>query len=165
MLKASSPLDARKRIISLLKSLIPESVRSAVRDVVQERKRWICEKSSEWMSFNLLYWLVGPVERINVDVPVDNSSGLETWQSGVKLKECRYLVEVGCKSACLNLCKVPTQTLFNEEFNMPLYMKPNFEDCSCEFLFGISPPTEESDPAFSEACYTTCYKFTKEAKR
>lgn len=53
-----------------------------------------------------------------------------TWLSGVKIEKCRYLVESGCKSACIHLCKTPTQEFFNKELGMPLYMKPNFNDQS-----------------------------------
>ena len=35
---------------------------------------------------------------------------------------------------CVNLCKTPTQTFFTEELGMPLTMKPNFEDYSCDMV-------------------------------
>lgn len=35
-------------------------------------------------------------------------------------------------------------------------MKPNFTDNSCEMNFGIMPPLESNDPAYTEKCYSTC---------
>lgn len=95
----------------------------------------------------------------------------EVWMSGVKLTECRYLAESGCKSACINLCKIPTQRLFLEDLGLPLTMSPNYEDCSCEMKFGVYPPPLEEDPAFKTLCFSTCglsalkNKAKKEKKR
>ena len=94
----------------------------------------------------------------------------ESWQSGVKLLECRYLAQSGCKALCLHLCKAPTQEFFLKELGMPLYMKPDFSNNSCEMRFGVLPPNEEDDPAFKETCFATCFnnfadKATKSHKK
>jgi len=82
---------------------------------------------------------------------------LPSWQSGVKLVECRYLAQSGCKALCLHLCKAPTQQFFLQELGVPLYMKPDFKTNSCEMMFGVMPPSEAMDPAFQEACFTSCF--------
>lgn len=147
--------DIKNKIVGVLLSLIPVKLRKEIYEYCQERPRWIAEKSSEFMSFGLLHWLVGPVARIVVNVPQVNGS-TEEWLSGVKLTECRYLVESGCKSACLHLCKGPTQTFFNDHLGIKVHFKPDFQDCSCEMLFGIAAPATTVDPAYGEPCFSTC---------
>jgi hypothetical protein len=71
-------------------------------------------------------WLVGPMERKDVEV-----AG-RSQRSAVLIQRCRYLEESGCVGQCVNVCKIPTETFFNTEFGQPLYMKPNYEDFSCE---------------------------------
>ena len=158
--------DIKYRVLGLLLTLMPRPVRNAISGFSIRRPRWISEKSSQFMTFGLLGWLVGPSERFFVDVkvPVTTSNSTtdvleyttEQWRSGVKLTECRYLVESGCKSACLHLCKGPTQSFFNDHLGMKMTMKPNFQDCSCEMLFGVTPPPAEEDDAYGEPCFSTC---------
>ena len=69
---------------------------------------------------------------------------------------CRYLAESGCVGMCVNLCKTPTQTFFTEELGMPLTMKPNFEDYSCDMVFGEKPPSLDTDEVNSQGCYGAC---------
>ncbi len=69
---------------------------------------------------------------------------------------CRYLAESGCVGMCVNLCKTPTQTFFTEELGMPLTMKPNFEDYSCDMVFGEVPPSLDTDEVNTQACYDAC---------
>lgn len=51
------------------------------------------------------------------------------------------------------MCKVPTQDFFTDEFGLPLTMKPNFEDLSCEMIFGQHPQPMEKDEAFKQPCF------------
>ena len=39
---------------------------------------------------------------------------------------------------------------------MPLTMKPNFEDYSCEMVFGEAPPPKEQDEAYRQTCLSSC---------
>jgi hypothetical protein len=113
-----------------------------------------------------LSWLVGPSTRFTLDVTNETTGVVEKWKSGVKLTECRYLMESGCKASCLHLCKGPTQDFFKNELGFPVYLKPNFEDCSCEMMFGIQPPNDADDPAYKESCFANCnaLKYTKHKK-
>ena len=56
------------------------------------------------------------------------------------LERCRVLEEGGCASVCLNVCKVPTQSFFNE----------------CRFVYGKKPPAMNEDPAFDTPCFGQC---------
>lgn len=48
---------------------------------------------------------------------------------------------------------MPTQAFFTNEFGLPLKMNPNFEDLSCEMVFGqLAPPIEE-DEAYGQPCF------------
>ena len=58
-----------------------------------------------------------------------------------------------CISGCLCL---PLQTFFNEQLGMPLSMEPNFEDYSCDMVFGKRPLPRGEDPAFTQGCLALC---------
>ncbi len=47
----------------------------------------------------------------------------------------------------------PTEEFFGESFGLPLTMNPNFEDLSCEMIFGQAPPAVEEDAAFKQPCF------------
>jgi len=212
---SSSTMDVKVRIVTLLRDLIPQFIRDFFRLSYQSNPQWICEKSSQFMSFGAFGWLVGDTERFEINrseldtfkkqsltnitdnillttdnmgdvygsqstvysfvdpitpsnLPsnsfhMNNTDGLSidesstSWKSGVKLIECRYLAQSGCKALCLHLCKAPTQQFFLQELGVPLYMKPDFKTNSCEMMFGVMPPKEDVDPAFQESCFTSCF--------
>jgi hypothetical protein len=54
------------------------------------------------------------------------------------------------------MCKVPTQSYFAEEFGLPLTMVPNFEDLSCDMIFGQEAPPLDADPVFQQPCFAAC---------
>jgi len=66
---------------------------------------------------------------INVDNKNVKNSLSNVWKSGVKLLECRYLKESGCKSACIHLCKGPTQQFFRDELGKLYYY------CLCNYNY------------------------------
>ncbi len=111
--------------------------------------------SVQWFGFGFLTWLIGPVEPKLTEI-VQSDGSVEMWNSTVKLLECRYLMESGCKAACTQLCKRPTQAFFNDELHVPLYMRPNYTDYSCEMMFGVEPPEDADDPAYTTDCYSLC---------
>ncbi|XP_027101564.1 beta-carotene isomerase D27, chloroplastic-like isoform X4 [Coffea arabica] len=79
-------------------------------------------------------------------------------RSGVRIKKCRYLENSGCVGMCVNMCKIPTQDFFTDEFGLPLTMTPNFEDMSCEMVYGQAPPPFEDDPASKQPCFADICK-------
>jgi hypothetical protein len=152
---ALPPEEIKVVIVKFLRDLIPLPVKTFFRKRYAANPRGICEESSLFMGFGLLTWLVGPTERLELDV-VNKDGVTEKWLSGVKIKECRYLSESGCKAACLHICKDPVQTFFSEDLGMQVWMKPNFDDNSCEMRFGVTPPPKELDEAFRQPCFSAC---------
>ncbi|KAJ0979935.1 hypothetical protein J5N97_015409 [Dioscorea zingiberensis] len=96
-------------------------------------------------------WLMGTCSVNSVDLP-DGSS----CSSGVFVERCKYLEESKCLGVCINTCKLPTQTFFKECMGVPLLMEPNFSDYSCQFKFGICPPTQDTDKVLQEPCLNIC---------
>jgi len=122
-------------------------------------------------------WLVGParVEREPYTEDELADAGLSSGAalavaagplySRVVLRKCRYLEASGCKSACVNICKVPTQTFFAEKLGIPLHMKPDFESKECALCFGQPAPPLALDPAVTGACYADCAWTAQRAAR
>ena len=164
----------QERIVQLLDTLVPRAVKQFFRETMASNARLVCEQSSEWIArFGLISWLIGSeLERFHVSVPVPAASGEgslplsqcdgqaaateELWLSGLEAKQCRYLLESGCKSTCVNICKIPTQAFFNDVIGLPLRMTPDYESGACKFEFGLKPLPKEEDPAFSTPCYLGC---------
>ena len=156
LLLERSPDEIKTVIVNLLVKILPRQIRDAFRSKYQEDPRWVCESSVQWFGFGFLEWLIGPTDPVVSTMFSSKNNQSEEWVSTVKLLECRYLVQSGCKASCLHLCKTPTQTLFAEEMGVPLYMKPNFTDYSCEFMFGVVAPPKDQDEAFTESCFSQC---------
>ena len=49
--------------------------------------------------------------------------------------------------------QIPTQDFFTNQFGLPLTMKPNLEDLSCEMIFGQHPPPIELDEVYNAPCF------------
>ncbi|GJU77747.1 beta-carotene isomerase D27, chloroplastic-like protein [Tanacetum coccineum] len=71
----------------------------------------------------------------------------------VHIKKCRFLESSNCAGMCTNLCKIPSQEFIKDSFGVPFTMVPNFDDMSCEMIFGQEPPALKDDPAFKQPCY------------
>jgi hypothetical protein len=97
-------------------------------------------------------WMVGPM---TVESSQENDLN-EEIASKVQITKCRWLQESGCTGMCVNMCKTTTQDFFTNTFNMPLTIVPNFEDKSCAFYFGKTPPPIEQDEALLFGCNQTC---------
>ncbi|PIA48779.1 hypothetical protein AQUCO_01300010v1 [Aquilegia coerulea] len=110
--------------------------------------KWAAEFNAA-LTVPFFHWLVGPSEVIEVEV-----NGVKQ-KSGVHIKKCRYLENSGCVGQCVNMCKIPTQDFFTNEFGLPLTMIPNFEDMSCDMVYGQIPPPFEEDPASKQPCYAS----------
>ena len=156
--KANGSVESMQaRIVKLLNMLVPPQAKKFFKDTYLTNARLICEQSSEWIArFGLISWLIGSdVERFTVSVP-KAADEAESWLSGLEAKQCRYLLESGCKSACVNICKIPTQAFFNDVVGLPLRMTPDYDKGSCKFEFGLAPLPKEEDPAFTTPCYLGC---------
>ncbi|WMV47286.1 hypothetical protein MTR67_040671 [Solanum verrucosum] len=95
-------------------------------------------------------WLVGPCE-----VKESEFNGRKE-NNVVHIKKCRLLEETNCVGMCTNLCKMPSQLFIKDTLGMSVNMVPNFDDMSCEMIFGQDPPPPDTDPAFMQPCYKLC---------
>ncbi|KAK7393846.1 hypothetical protein VNO78_22410 [Psophocarpus tetragonolobus] len=130
----------------VLLSMLPPGAPAQFRKLFPPTK-WAAEFNAA-LTVPFFDWLVGPSEVVEVEV-----NGVKQ-KSGVHIKKCRYLENSGCVGMCINMCKIPTQDFFTNEFGLPLTMTPNFEDMSCDMVYGQAPPTFEEDPVSKQPCYT-----------
>ncbi|KAG5188195.1 hypothetical protein JKP88DRAFT_206773 [Tribonema minus] len=152
-LKFPDPADQRAVIAGMLRDALPAWMLHAYRFVSPPSK--FSAELNAVMCAILSDWLVGPSTVTTAEVPVAGG-GTEVWRAAVKVERCRYLEASRCKGACMNLCKVPTETFFREELGMPLTLVPDFDDLSCTFTFGVEPAPLAEDPLVVEPCYYQC---------
>ncbi|KAM7253744.1 hypothetical protein ACFE04_031426 [Oxalis oulophora] len=95
-------------------------------------------------------WLVGPSE-----VRESEFNGRRE-KNVAHIKKCRFLEETNCVGMCLNQCMIPSQTFIKESMGMPVNFVPNFDDMSCEMIFGEDPPLAADDPALKQPCFKLC---------
>ncbi|XP_020691524.1 beta-carotene isomerase D27, chloroplastic-like isoform X1 [Dendrobium catenatum] len=131
----------------VLLSMLPPGAPAQFRKLFPPTK-WAAEFNAA-LTVPFFHWLVGPSEVIEVEV-----DGMKQ-RSGVHIKKCRYLENSGCVGMCVNMCKIPTQDFFTNEFGLPLTMNPNFEDMSCDMLYGQTPPPFEEDPVSKQPCFAS----------
>ena len=142
----------QQAIVSVvLKSLVPAPVLSIIRTVFSPTQL-VCELNA-WFATLLFEWLVGPCEVRTVEV-MGADGQPRAQRSGGYIEKCRYLEQSGCVGMCINMCKLPTQAFFTQDFGIPLTMTPNFEDLSCEMVFGQLPPPLETEDCYHQPCLT-----------
>mgnify|MGYP001794531223 CR=1 FL=1 len=137
----------------VLQSLVPAPVLWGIRTFFSPTQL-VCELNA-WFATQLFEWLVGPCEVRSVDLKTATGEVREQ-KSNVHIKKCRYLEQSNCVGMCVNMCKLPTQTFFTEKFGIPLTMTPNFEDFSCDMVFGQMPPPLETEDAYQQPCLQAC---------
>lgn len=145
------PQEQQTLVAMVLRSLVPGPVLILIRRLFAPGQR-VCELNA-WFATQLFEWLVGPCEVREVEVP-DSQGQLRRQYSGVHIEKCRYLEATGCVAMCVNLCKVPTQDFFTRDFGIPLTLTPNFEDLSCDMVFGQPPPPLVSEAVYQQPCLT-----------
>lgn len=149
IMKGRNAQQQQELVSIVLKSLVPSPVLYLIRTLVTPNK-WVCE-SNAWFATVLFQWLVGKSTIQEVEITTENNQ-IRTQKSGVKIEKCRYLEDSGCVGMCINMCKLPTQKFFTESFGIPLTMTPNFEDFSCEMIFGQHPPDLDMEEASKQPC-------------
>jgi hypothetical protein len=148
IMRGRNAQEQQATVAVVLRSLVPAPVLWLIRNLFSPTQL-VCELNA-WFATVLFEWLVGPCEVNAVEVPTD--SGDRVQQSCVHIERCRYLEQSRCVGMCINMCKLPTQRFFTEDFGIPLTMTPNFEDFSCEMVFGQPPPPLETEDAYNEPC-------------
>lgn len=144
--------EQQKVVAVVLNSLIPTPVLWLVRSLFSPTKL-VCELNA-WFAARLFEWLVGVCEVREVEITKQNGE-LSRQKSNVYIKKCRYLESSNCVGMCINMCKLPTQEFFTQDFGIPLTMIPNFEDYSCEMVFGQVPPAIEDEAVYHQPCLMT----------
>lgn len=146
VMEGRSRQQQQEVVREVLLSMLPPGAPAQFRKLFPPTK-WAAEFNAA-LTVPFFHWLVGPSEVVEVDI-----NG-EKQRSGVHIKKCRYLENSGCVGMCVNMCKFPTQDFFTREFGLPLTMIPNFEDMSCEMVYGQVPPSFEDDPVSTQPCFT-----------
>lgn len=149
IMRGRNAQEQQQRVAVVLQSLVPAPVLWLIRNLFSPTQL-VCELNA-WFATLLFEWLVGPCAVTEVEVP-DATGNLRRQKSGVHIEKCRYLEASRCVGMCVNMCKLPTQRFFTEDFGIPLTMIPNFEDFSCEMVFGQSPPPLETEAAYTQPC-------------
>ncbi|PON73522.1 Beta-carotene isomerase [Parasponia andersonii] len=150
VMQGRSRLQQQEVVREVLLSMLPPGAPAQFRKLFPPTK-WAAEFNAA-LTVPFFHWLVGPSEVIEVEV-----NGVKQ-KSGVLIKKCRYLENSGCVGMCVNMCKIPTQDFFTNEFGLPLTMTPNFEDMSCEMVYGQVPPPFEEDPVSKQPCFSIICK-------
>ncbi|XP_020242076.1 beta-carotene isomerase D27, chloroplastic [Asparagus officinalis] len=136
--------DQQMLVTEALKKAFPKPILGMIRAVTPPSKF-----SREYFAaFTTLFfpWLVGKCE-----VRESEFHGRKE-KNVVFIPKCRFLEGTNCAGMCTNLCKIPSQKFIKDSLGMPVHMSPNFEDMSCEMIFGQEPPKD--DPALKQPCYT-----------
>ncbi len=149
IMRGRNPQQQQELVERVLKSLIPSPVVFLIRTFFPPSK-WVCESNAIFATI-LFEWLVGKSEVREVEI-VGDSGEIRRQRSGVYIHKCRYLEASGCVAMCINMCKLPTQKFFTDYLGIPLTMTPNFEDFSCEMVFGKFPPPFATEAAFHQPC-------------
>jgi len=152
VIRGRSTVEAQAIISNVFGGLFPPDATARFRSWFPANR--FSAELNAWITSWGFRWLVGPLEVKDVEIEVAPGQ-VETWSSGVQIKKCRYLESSKCVGMCVNMCKLPTQDLFTNKLGLPLTMKPNFEDLSCEMIFGEEPPPIEEDEAYGQPCYAT----------
>ncbi|RWR88910.1 beta-carotene isomerase D27, chloroplastic isoform X2 [Cinnamomum micranthum f. kanehirae] len=145
VMQGRSRTEQLRVVREVLLSMLPPGAPAQFKKLFPPTK-WACEFNAA-LTVPFFHWLVGPSEVVEVEI-----NG-EKQRSGVHIKKCRYLENSGCVGMCVNMCKLPTQDFFTNEFGLPLTMIPNFEDMSCEMVYGQVPPPFEEDPVSKQPCF------------
>lgn len=141
--------DQQLELVTLaLDKAFPKPILSLIRTVLPPSKL----QREFFAVFTTIFfsWLVGPCE-----VRESKFNGKEE-KNVVHIKKCRFLEGSNCVNMCTNLCKMPSQAFIKDSFGVPFNMVPNFDDMSCEMIFGQEPPALSEDPAFAQPCYKLC---------
>nr|KYP48632.1 hypothetical protein KK1_029694 [Cajanus cajan] len=141
-----SPIQQHQLVTQALDRAFPKSMLLLIRILLPPSKF-----SRKWFAFftTLLFvWLVGPLRESEVDGRREKNV--------VHIKKCRFLEETNCVGMCINLCKLPSQSFIKDSLGMSINMIPNFDDMSCEMIFGQDPPESIDDPALRQPCFKLC---------
>ncbi|XP_057509177.1 beta-carotene isomerase D27, chloroplastic-like [Actinidia eriantha] len=143
-----NPIQQHEIIIKALEKAFPRPILAMIRTLLPNSK--FAREYFAVFTTVFFTWLVGPNE-----VRESELNG-QRERNVVHIHKCRFLEESNCVGMCINLCKLPSQTFIKDSLGVPVNMVPNFDDMSCEMIFGQDPPATSEDPAFKQPCYKLC---------
>jgi len=152
--------DVQLRAKSVFMKILPELgigwMIPAWRNVFRPLLPKTLQQTSFFLVFYLLFpWLMGPMEGTRHE-EVELFGMKFKLPTAIKAERCRFIESTGCASVCVNSCKVPSQEWLAQDFKMPLHIRPNYDDFSCEWVFGVEPPPLEDDEAVLVPCFQQC---------
>ncbi|XP_042515692.1 beta-carotene isomerase D27, chloroplastic [Macadamia integrifolia] len=139
-----NPKEQQEVVVGALERAFPQPILSMIRTLTPQSK-FTRECFAIFTTF-FFAWLIGHSQ-------VKKSEDGKAERNVVHIKKCRFLEETKCAGMCINLCKMPSQRFIKDSLGMPINMVPNFEDMSCEMIFGEDPPAPADDPALKQPCY------------
>lgn len=148
-----NPIQQREIVIQALQRAFPRPILSLIKALLPQSK--VAREYFAAFTTVFFAWLVGACE-----VRESELNGRRE-KNVVHIKKCRFLEESNCVGMCVNLCKMPSQVFIKDSLGMPVNMVPNFEDMSCEMIFGQDPPASTDDPALKQPCYKLCKENAK----
>ncbi|KAL3827999.1 hypothetical protein ACJIZ3_016801 [Penstemon smallii] len=151
-----SPIEQREVVIQTLLTAFPKPILSLIKIIAAPSKF----TREFFATFTTIFfaWLVGPCEVKESEIDGRKEKNV------VHIQKCRFLEESNCVGMCTNLCKMPSQMFIKDYLGIPINMVPNFDDMSCELIFGQEPPPQDMDPAFTQPCYKQCKEINKHKK-
>ncbi|KAL2663904.1 hypothetical protein AAZV13_02G128500 [Glycine max] len=148
-----SPIEQHQLVIQSLDRAFPKPMLLLIRTLLPPSK--FARKLFAIFTTLFFAWLVGPSEFHHVKVRESEVEGRRE-RNVVHIKKCRFLEETNCVGMCINLCKLPSQSFIKDSLGMSVNMVPNFDDMSCEMIFGEDPPESTDDPALNQPCFKLC---------
>ncbi|KAL2323501.1 hypothetical protein Fmac_027880 [Flemingia macrophylla] len=143
-----SPIQQHQLVIQALDRAFPKSMLLLVRTLLPSSK--FARKLFAFFTTFFFVWLVGPSEVRESEVDGRREKNL------VHIKKCRFLEETNCVGMCINLCKLPSQSFIKDSLGMSVNSLTDFDDMSCEMIFGQDPPESTDDPALRQPCFKLC---------
>ncbi|XP_057438613.1 beta-carotene isomerase D27, chloroplastic [Lotus japonicus] len=143
-----SPVQQQEVVIQALDKAFPKPILDLIKTLLPPSKF----AREYYAVFTTLFfaWLVGPSEVRESEVNGRREKNV------VYVKKCRFLEATNCVGMCTNICKMPSQSFIKDSLGMSFNMVPNFDDMSCEMIFGQDPPALADDPALKQPCYKLC---------
>ncbi|KAI9118891.1 hypothetical protein K1719_009566 [Acacia pycnantha] len=151
-----NPFQQRGIVIQALEKSFPRPILSFIKTVMPSSR--IAREYFAAFTTMFFAWLVGHCEVRESEV-----NGIRE-KNVVHIKKCRFLEQTNCVGMCVNLCKMPSQSFIKDSLGMPVNMVPNFDDMSCEMIFGQDPAASTDDPALKQPCYKLCSVKKKHGK-
>ncbi|KAG4981916.1 hypothetical protein JHK87_026665 [Glycine soja] len=149
-----SPLKQHQLVIQSLDRAFPKPMLLLIRKLLPPSK--FARKLFAIFTTLFFAWLVGPSEVRESEVEGRRERNVVHIKKCRRVNICRFLEETNCVGMCINLCKLPSQSFIKDSLGISVNMVPNFDDMSCEMIFGQDPPESTDDPALKQPCFKLC---------